>query len=111
VDRVHDAWAGRRGSGPWWTEVARTRLHDGALLEHCAWALGLASAHRRLWRGRAGQGGAGGVLTEARAATERWCNGEEDRWWLELIARVKEGARELGSEGERGSEGQGCSGV
>jgi hypothetical protein len=48
------------------------------------------------------------VLIGARAAAERQCDGEEDWRWLELTARVKEGARELGSEGERGSEGQGA---
>jgi hypothetical protein len=42
---------------------------------------------------------------------ERRCDGEEDQWWLELAVRVKEGARELGSEGERDGEGRGCSGI
>jgi hypothetical protein len=45
------------------------------------------------------------VLTGGRAVTERRCDGEEDRQWLELVAREKEGARELGSKGERGGEG------
>jgi hypothetical protein len=61
--------------------------------------------------GRAGRGGAGGVLTGARAAAERQCDDEEDRQWLELTTRAKEGTRELGSEGERDGEGRGCSGV
>jgi hypothetical protein len=49
--------------------------------------------------GGAGRGGAGGVLTGAQAATERRCDGEEDQWWLEFAVRVKEGTRELKSEG------------
>jgi hypothetical protein len=51
------------------------------------------------------------VLTKARAAVERRCDDEEDRRWLELATRAKKGPRELGSEGERGGEGWGCSGV
>jgi hypothetical protein len=51
------------------------------------------------------------VLTGARAAVERRCDCEEDRRWFELTATTKEGVRELRSEGERGGEGQGCSGV
>jgi hypothetical protein len=31
VDRVHGAWIGRRGSGPRWTEAARTRGRGCAL--------------------------------------------------------------------------------
>jgi hypothetical protein len=34
-------------------------------------------------------------------ATERWRDGGEERWWLELIARAEEGERELRSEGKR----------
>jgi hypothetical protein len=30
---------------------------------------------------------------------ERRCDGEEDRCWLELAARAKEGTRELGGRG------------
>jgi hypothetical protein len=40
---------------------------------------------------------------------ERRHNGGDERWWLELNVRVKEGARELEREGKRGGEGQGCS--
>jgi hypothetical protein len=43
VDRVHGAWTRRRGSGPPWSEAARTRGHGGALLAHGSRALGLAS--------------------------------------------------------------------
>jgi hypothetical protein len=52
--------------------------------------------------GRAGRGGARGVLTGARAVAKRQRDGGEERWWLELVARVKEGARELGREGKKG---------
>jgi hypothetical protein len=80
--------------------AARTRGHGGGLLAHGMWVLGLAGAHRRWWRGGgAGRGCAGGVLTGAQAATERRCDGEEDQWWLEFAVRVKEGTRELKSEG------------
>jgi hypothetical protein len=33
----------------------------------------------------------------------------KERWWLELIARVKEGTRDLEREGKRGNEVWGCS--
>jgi hypothetical protein len=36
------------------------------------------------------------VLTGARAVAERRRDGGEERWWLELDARAKEGVRELG---------------
>jgi hypothetical protein len=49
------------------------------------------------------------VLTGARAVVDRWCNDEEDQWWLEVAARAKECARAIRSEGERGGEGRGCS--
>jgi uncharacterized protein involved in type VI secretion and phage assembly len=52
--------------------------------------------------GRAGQGSVRGVLTGARAAVERHCDGEEDRRWLELAARAQEGTRELESGWGRG---------
>jgi hypothetical protein len=38
-------------------------------------------------------------------------SGGDERWWLEPVARAEEGERELRSEGERGGEGRGCSGV
>jgi hypothetical protein len=40
--------------------------------------------------------------------TERRRDRGEDRWWLELGVRAKEGARELRREGNRGGEGRGC---
>jgi hypothetical protein len=45
------------------------------------------------------------VLTRARTTTEKRCDDEEDRRWLELTTRAKEGMRELGSEGDRGGDG------
>jgi hypothetical protein len=47
------------------------------------------------------------VLTGARAVAKRRRTGGSERRWLELIARVKEGAKELGREGMRCGEGQG----
>jgi hypothetical protein len=48
------------------------------------------------------------VLTGARAAAKRQHDRGEEWRWLELGARAKEGARELGREGKRGGEGRGC---
>jgi hypothetical protein len=59
--------------------------------------------------GGGGRGGARGVLTGARAAAKRRRDGGKERWRLELTARVREGAKELGREGRRGGEGQGLS--
>jgi hypothetical protein len=42
------------------------------------------------------------VLTRAQAVAERWPDGGEEWWWLELDARVKEGVSELRREGEKG---------
>jgi hypothetical protein len=106
VDRVHNAWTGWRGSGPPWTKAAWRRGRDGALPERGAWALGLAGDGGGR---RAGRGGARGVLTRARAAVKRWHDGGEERRRLELIVRVKEGARELEREGKKVGEGRGCS--
>jgi hypothetical protein len=50
MDRVHGAWTGRRGSGPPWTEAARTRGCGGAMPAHGARELGLTGARRRRWR-------------------------------------------------------------
>jgi hypothetical protein len=47
------------------------------------------------------------VLIGARAAAKRRCDRGKERWWLELIARVKEGVKDLGREGKRGGEGRG----
>jgi hypothetical protein len=57
--------------------------------------------------GWVGRSGSGGVLTEARAATEMRHDRGEERRWLELGVRVKEGVRELGREGEKGRWGPG----
>jgi hypothetical protein len=57
----------------------------------------------------AGRGSAKGVLTGARAAVKRRRDGGREQRWLELIARAKEGTRELEREGKRGGEGWGCS--
>jgi hypothetical protein len=46
------------------------------------------------------------VLTGARVAVKRRRDGGEEWQQLELSARAKEGARELGRGGKRGSEGQ-----
>jgi hypothetical protein len=40
---------------------------------------------------------------------ERLRDGGDERRWLELGMRAKEGVRELEREGKRGGEGQGCS--
>jgi hypothetical protein len=64
-------------------------------------ALGLASAHRRGTTGRGGHGELDGLLTGARAAVWWPGNSGEERRWLELVARVKEGVKGLSSEGKR----------
>jgi hypothetical protein len=65
VDRVHNMWIRRRGSGPPWTEAARTRGRSDALPARGARVVGLAG----------GDGGERGnarvVLTGARAAAKR----------------------------------------
>jgi hypothetical protein len=68
-------------------------------------ARGLA-AEGAVERGEHGDPGSG--LTKARAAVERWCDGGDERWRLELGVRAKESARELEREGKRGGEGWGC---
>jgi hypothetical protein len=57
--------------------------------------------------GRAGRGGAREVLTGDGRVEERWRTGGNERRWLELIARAKEGVKELGREGMRCSESRG----
>jgi hypothetical protein len=59
--------------------------------------------------GRAGRGGAREVLTGDGGVAERWRTRGNERQWLELIARAKEGAKELGREGMRRGESQGVS--
>jgi hypothetical protein len=57
--------------------------------------------------GRAGRGGAREVLTGDRGVATRRRTGGSERRWLEFVARVKEGAKELGREGMRCGEIQG----
>jgi hypothetical protein len=57
--------------------------------------------------GRAGQGDAREVLTGDGVVAERRCTGGNERRRLELIARAKEGAKELGREGMRCGESRG----
>jgi hypothetical protein len=47
------------------------------------------------------------VLTGARAVVKRRRTGGSERRWLELIAREKEDAKELGREGMRCGEDRG----
>jgi hypothetical protein len=47
------------------------------------------------------------VLTGDGRVAERWRTGGNERRWLELVARAKEGAKELGKEGMRCSESWG----
>jgi hypothetical protein len=47
------------------------------------------------------------VLTGNGRVAERWCTGGNDRRQLELIARAKECAKELGKEGMRCGESRG----
>jgi hypothetical protein len=57
--------------------------------------------------GRAGRGGAREVLTDDGGVAERWCTRDNEQRRLELIARAKEGTKELGREGMRCSESWG----
>jgi hypothetical protein len=57
--------------------------------------------------GRADREGAREVLTGARAVMKMRRTGGSERRWLELIARAKEGAKELGREGMRCGESRG----
>jgi hypothetical protein len=57
--------------------------------------------------GRAGRGGAREVLTGNGAVAERRRTRGNERRRLELVARVKEGAKELGREGVRCGESRG----
>jgi hypothetical protein len=98
VDRVHGAWTGQRGSGPPWTEAAWTTGRSSALSTCGVRVLGLAGDGGG---GRAGRGGNRGVLTEAQATAKRRRDGGKEQWQLELIARVKEGVKEL----RRGGKG------
>jgi hypothetical protein len=57
--------------------------------------------------GRVGRGGARGVLTGDGRVVERWLTGGNEWRQLELVARAKEGAKELGREGMRCGESRG----
>ncbi len=57
--------------------------------------------------GQAGRGGAREVLTGDGRVVERWRTGSHKRRRLELMARAKESAKELGREGMRCGESQG----
>jgi hypothetical protein len=57
--------------------------------------------------GQADRGGAREVLTSDGRVAERWRTGGNERRRLEIIARVKEGANELGREGMRCGESRG----
>jgi hypothetical protein len=46
-------------------------------------------------------------LSSSRGVAERWCTGGNKRRWLELVTRVKEGAKKLGREGMRCGESRG----
>jgi hypothetical protein len=97
-------------SDPRWTAGATDTGHSGALPVHGARALGFAGAHRRGATGRWGHGELDGLLIGARAAVWRPGDGGEERRRLELIVRVKEGAKGLGREGKRCGEVRGwCS--
>jgi hypothetical protein len=47
------------------------------------------------------------VLTGDGRVAKRWRTGGNERWWLELITRAKEGAKELRKEGMRCGERRG----
>jgi hypothetical protein len=55
----------------------------------------------------AGQGGAREVLTSDGGVATRRRTGGSERRWLELVARAKEGTKELRREGMRCGEGRG----
>jgi hypothetical protein len=47
------------------------------------------------------------VLTGDGVVAERWRTGGNERRWLELVVRAKEGTKELGREGMRYGESRG----
>jgi hypothetical protein len=94
---------------PRWTTGSTVTGRSGALPLRGARVLWLAGACRR---GATRSGGHAELdgLTGVRAAALRSSDGSEERRWLQLVARVKEGARGLGREGKRWCEVRGwCS--
>jgi hypothetical protein len=57
--------------------------------------------------GQAGRGGAREVLTGDGGVAKRWRTRGNERRWLEIVARAKEGVKELGREGMRCGESRG----
>jgi hypothetical protein len=80
------------------------RGRGSASLVHGARALELAGDGGR---GRADRGGAREVLTGDGGVATRRRTGGSERWRIELVARAKEGVKELGREGMRCGEGRG----
>jgi hypothetical protein len=104
VDRVHGAVDQRRSRVSWWTTGDVDTGRGGALPARGVRALGLAGARRWDATGRGGHGELDGLLTGARAVAWRPSDDGEEWWWLELIARAKEGVKGLGREGKRCGE-------
>jgi hypothetical protein len=97
-------------SGPRWTMGGADTGHGSAFPVRGAWAPGLTGARRRGATERGAHGELNGLFTGARAAVWRLGDGGEERWWLELVARVKEGPKGLEREGTRCGEVRGwCS--
>jgi hypothetical protein len=91
-------------AGPRWTA---DRGHDSASPVCGARVLELAGG-RWCWRGRiSSRGGAREVLTDDGGVAERRRTRDNERWRLELVARAKEGAKELGREGMSCGESRG----
>jgi hypothetical protein len=91
-------------SGPCWTMGGADTGRGGALPVHGVRARGLTGAHRRGTTERGGHREFDGLLTRAQAAVWRLGDGGEERLWLEVVARVKEGAKRLEKEGIRCGE-------
>jgi hypothetical protein len=104
-------WNGPTGRGPTvhpgprWTAVTQT---EGAAVPRRRAACGSWSSPVLIvdgGGGRVGRGGAREVLTGARAVAKRRRTGGSEQRQLELVARAKEGTKELGREGMRCGEG------
>jgi hypothetical protein len=103
MEWVHGSWTGG-APGSMVDRGGADRGHGGASPARDAWALELTGDGGE---GRAGRGGAREVLTSVRAVAKRQrIEGSEQRW-LELVARAKEGTKELVREGMRCGEGRG----